>query len=143
MSWGTCYSATNNIHSELPPLMNDGRIYTNFDTSCKINKTMVDTYGIKSNIQYRQFLVNNGEALMIDNNVRACDQTGRCRFSNPGYEDMNKYGKYLFRSCRDPVQPYGYETSDLKNMYLSRQALQSKLVAPLMSQQGYLLDRTK
>ena len=27
MSWATCYSSSNNVYFELPPMMEDGRIF--------------------------------------------------------------------------------------------------------------------
>lgn len=49
--------------------------------------------------------------------------------------------KYLFQGSADATMPYGYQNSDLKNLYISRQALQSKLVAPIMTQEQLLLHR--
>jgi hypothetical protein len=38
----------------------------------------------------------------------------------------------------DMSQPFGYETSDLKNVYLSRYELQSRMMAPALTQYQYL-----
>ena len=38
-------------------------------------------------------------------------------------------------------QPYGYENSDLKQLYLSSQQLQARMVAPILTQEQYLLQR--
>ena len=35
--------------------------------------------------------------------------------------------------------PYGYESSDLKNLYISRQGLNSRLTAPMVSQDQLLM----
>ena len=37
MSWGTCYSASNNIHFDFPPIMNDGRNYASWQPVAVIN----------------------------------------------------------------------------------------------------------
>lgn len=136
MSWGTCYSGSNNIHFDYPALMSDGRLYTNWETDCTRNNQIIESNGIQTNYQYRKFLTENAGNIMMDNLVQACDQCGVCSYGYP-YQ-MNKGGKHLYKSCRDRTQPYGYETSDLKNAYLARQELQSRLVAPLLSQQGLL-----
>jgi hypothetical protein len=34
--------------------------------------------------------------------------------------------------------PFGYETSDLKNAYLSRNQLQCRMVTPILTQAQYL-----
>ena len=67
MSWATCYSGSNNIHFNTPPLMSDGRHYSNYDPSCKANNELRDSLGIKNNYQYRQWLINNGNAVQRQN----------------------------------------------------------------------------
>jgi len=142
MSWGTCYSGSNNIHFDYPAMMSDGRNYTSYDPACERNERLVEAKGIKTNYQYRQYLINNAKSIQKQDKAAACDQCGVCTYGYP-YQ-QGDHGRYLFKSCRDGTQPYGYETSDLKNEYLSRQALQSRLSAPLLSQQGYLaLPRSK
>lgn len=142
MSWGTCYKASNNIHLQYPALMSDGRIYTNWDPACEKNKTLIKQNNIQSNYQYRQFLIQNSGNLMQTNAIAACDQCGVCSYGYPLHYDTNN-GKYLYKSMQDNTQPYGYETSDLKNMYVSRQQLQARLSAPIMSQaQSLTLPRS-
>ena len=38
----------------------------------------------------------------------------------------------------DKTQPFGYQHSDLKNLYTSAQSLQSRLSAPIMTQSQML-----
>jgi hypothetical protein len=143
MSWGTCYKGSNNIHFDYPALMSDGRLYTNWDPACEKNKNLIKQNGIQTNYQYRQFLINNGNHLMKSNNIAACDQCGVCQYGYPLQQDTNN-GKYLYKSVQDTHQPYGYENSDLKNMYVSREQLQSRLSAPIMSQtQSFTMPRAK
>lgn len=143
MSWGTCYKGSNNIHLDYPPLMSDGRNYTNWDPACEKNKNLIKQTGMKSNYQYRQFLINNANKLMKSNNIAACDECGVCQYGHPFIQDTNN-GKYLYKSVNDQHQPYGYENSDLKNLYVSREQLQTRLTAPIMSQtQSLNLPRAK
>ena len=138
MSWATCYNTSNNIHFNLPPLMSDGRNYTTYKHPETINNKILRTNNIKSNDEYRRFLVNNAEKLIAVNHVKSCESVGQSKFNTlPNNITMEKY---KYRSVEDRTQPYGYENSDLKNMYLSRQELENKLVSPLMSQQGHLLS---
>jgi hypothetical protein len=139
MSWATCYSGSNNIHKDYPALMSDGRLGTNYDPSCEYNERLGKQNNIKTNYQYRQFLIHNADKLMKVNQSEACDQCGTCKYGTPLQGVY--HGKYLYKSASDMNTPYGYERSDLKNMYLSRQALESRLEAPIMSQQSYLLNR--
>jgi len=138
MSWATCYSGSNNIHFNTPPLMEDGRQFTNFDPTYKANSVFKGRLGIKSNYDYRQWLIKNGKSVIHKNYHSACDETSPCvkeAIKAPAKE------KYLYKSCADMSTPYGYEGSDLKNMYLSRQALQSTLQAPIMTQEQLLIAR--
>ena len=139
MSWATCYSSSNNIHFESPPLMSDARIYTKYDRMIATDKAIMEKNGIKTNNDYRKYLVENAVGLMNNNHVSMCNNTGSHRFESDYDRRFKHYNKYLFKSIADRTQPYGYETSNLKNTYLTRDELQSKMVAPLMSQQGYLL----
>jgi len=135
MSWGTCYKASNNIHAGFPAMMSEGNLYTDYDSACKMNNVLKEKVGIQSNYQYRQWLINNASSVMQSNTAISCTQ------SCAGLESFNKVpnsNKYLFKSCADKTQPFGYETSDLKNMYLSRADLQSRLRAPIMTQDEML-----
>ena len=41
----------------------------------------------------------------------------------------------------DKSQPFGYENSNLKNLYLSSQQLQCRMVAPILTQEQYLSQK--
>ncbi len=135
MSWGTCYKASNNIHAGFPAMMSEGNLYTDYDSACKMNNALKGKLGIQSNYQYRQWLINNGKSVMQSNTVASCAQCCGCMVS---FNPVPNSGKYLFKSCADKTQPFGYETSDLKNLYLSRADLQSRLCAPIMTQDEML-----
>ena len=138
MSWGTCYSGSNNIHFDYPPLMSDSRNFTNWNSACKKNDSLMENNSIKTNYQYRQYLIKNADTLMSNNQVGACNECGFCQYASPIQGSKAPLGKYLYKSCSDGTQPYGYQNSDLKNMYLSRQALESRLSTPILSQQELL-----
>lgn len=138
MSWATCYSGSNNIHFKLPPLMSDGRQFTSYEPPCTHNKEFRNSLGIKNNYSYRQWLIKNANYIMNENNKIACSECNECIKSAA---QQPKSQKYLFKNCSDNSTPYGYETSDLKNIYLSRQNLNSKLKAPILTQEQLLLSR--
>jgi len=131
MSWGTCYKASNNIHAGYPALMSEGNLYTDWNSACKANNLLKDRIGIKNNYMYRQWLINNAVGVMGKNRVSACAQCCGCMES---FKPQPNSEKYLFKSCADKTQPFGYEHSNLKNLYLSDTALQSRLCAPIMTQ---------
>ncbi len=138
MSWATNYSGSNNIHFNLPPLMSDGRQHTNFDPACKANTKLRQSLGIKNNYDYRQWLINNAKTIMKYNKQKSCDETSDCVTEA---SNAPKTNKYLYQGCADMSTPYGYETSDLKNLYLSSQQLNSNLSAPILTQEQLLLAR--
>ena len=138
MSWATSYSGSNNIHFNIPPLMSDGRHYSNYDPSCKANKELRGSLGIKNNYQYRQWLINNGKSVIKGNRMSACNECSPCVKEASQAPPQQKY---LFTGCQDESRPYGYENSDLKNLYFTRNALQSRLQAPIMTQEQLLLKR--
>ena len=138
MSWATCYSGSNNIHFNTPPLMSDGRQYSNYAPSCKANANLRRNLGIKNNYQYRQWLIKHGKEVAQANKLAACNECCECIKSAANAPPTQKY---LFKGCADHSRPYGYENSDLKNLYVSSKALNSKLSAPIWTQEQLLLAR--
>jgi hypothetical protein len=135
MSWGTCYNAPNNIHNDFPALMSSGNLYTDYKSACKMNNEIKEKTGFKSNYEYRQWLIKNAYSVMKTNTVEACNQCCGCM---ENFTPRPESQKYLYKSCSDNTKPFGYESSDLKNLYLSRQSLQSRLTAPIMTQSEML-----
>jgi hypothetical protein len=137
MSWGTCYSGSNNIHFGYPPLMSDGRNFASWLPGDQINKEIRKDNGIKSNWEYRKYLTDNAENIMKQNTTSSCDQCCACP-PVYGNNQQNNNGPYIFKSCTDNSTPFGYENSDLKQIYLNDTQLQYRLSAPIMTQYEYL-----
>ena len=140
MSWGTCYSGSNNIHFGFPPIMTDGRNYASWQPSAAINNNLREREGITSNSQYRKFLTDNATSIMEFNSIQACDQCCSCP-ARYGDNQPNTGTPYLYKSCTDSTQPYGYENTDLKNEYLSRETLAARMHAPKLSQYQYIQQK--
>ena len=70
MSWATCYSGSNNIHFNFPPIMADGRNFASWQPDAVINQRIQKQEQIKSNWQYRQYLQKNGNQIMNYNSLR-------------------------------------------------------------------------
>jgi len=130
MSWGTCFSGSNNIHFNFPPIMADGRNYASWQPSAVINDNIRKAENIESNWDYRRFMTNNGLQIMKLNNQEACF----CLGINPHVQSgrtPSQMVPHMYANTYDTNQPgYGYTTSDLKNPYLSREQLQSKMLSP-------------
>ena len=69
MSWGTCYSGSNNIHFNYPALMSDGKQFTNWNTACTTNNALINQNNIQTNYQYRQYLINHGNQVLVQDNA--------------------------------------------------------------------------
>ena len=130
MSWATCYSGSNNIHFNFPPIMADGRNFASWQPDAVINQRIQKQEHIKSNWQYRQYLQNNGTQIMAYNNLEACYDLGLDPHVQSGKTPSNNV-PYAFKSAFDTTTPgFGYCNSDLKNPYLSREQLNSRMVSP-------------
>ncbi len=142
MSWGTCYAGSNNIHFNFPPIMSDGRNYSSWQPGAVINEQLREQNNITSNWKYREFLTKNATNIMNTNLILACDNCGACPPKYNGNQNpSSQYNNpYVFSSPLDNSQPFGYCDSDLKNIYLSRYELQSRMVAPVLSQDQYLMQ---
>ena len=69
MSWGTCYSGSNNIHFNFQSMMNDGRNYTSWEPQVVIDKQIEKEQNIRSNMEFRQFMQNNALNIMKNNQL--------------------------------------------------------------------------
>jgi hypothetical protein len=136
MSWGTCYAGSNNIHFDFPPIMSDGRNYAKWQPGAAINQQIREDNNIKTNWQYRQYLTTHADAIIKSNQLDACDECCYCPALRTGESVPNT--PFLYKSCMEKSQPYGYENSDLKNVYLSSYQLQARMVAPAITQEQLL-----
>ena len=142
MSWATCYAGSDNIHFNFPPIMMDGRNYATWQPGSVVNEQIRESNNITSNWDYRTFLQKNAVKIMQANSVSSCNNCGACPFMYTGAQNpvTQSNTPYVFSSALDSSQPFGYETSDLKNVYLSRHELQSRMMAPSISQSEYLMQ---
>lgn len=130
MSWQTCYSGSNNINFNFPPIMNDGRNYATWQPDAVVNERIQKQQGIQSNWTYRQYLQNNGLKIMSYNNSEACYDLGLDPHFNTDKTPSSNV-PYSFQSTFDTGKPgFGYCNSDLKNPYLSREQLNTRLISP-------------
>ena len=133
MSWMTCYSGSNNIHFNFPPIMADGRNFAQWQPEAVVNNRIQKTEGITNNWNYRQYLQQNGVQIMNYNTAESCYELGLDPHVQTGKTPSDNV-PYMFKSSFDTSKPgYGYCNSDLKNPYLSREQLNSRMVSPSIS----------
>lgn len=141
MSWMTCYSGSNNINFNYPPIMSDGRNYATWQPDAVINEKIQKKEGIKNNWEYRKFLQNNGLKLINYNNEETCYAVGL----NPHYNTNTTPSSnvpYTFKGTFDTSKPgFGYCNSDLKNPYLTSEQLNARLISPSISKSNIINNR--
>ena len=142
MSWGTCYTGSNNIHFNFPPIMADGRNFASWQPGAVVNEKIRQESGIKSNWQYRKYLMENADQIIKYNQLGACEQSSGGVVNYGGKEKLND-SPFLYNSYLENSQPFGYENSDLKSSYLSRQQLQERMVTPVITQEQILMQGKK
>jgi hypothetical protein len=119
MSWSTCYSGSNNINFNFPPIMNDGRNYASWQPDAVINERIQQQEGIQTNWDYRKFLQNNSNQIIKHNSVQACYTLGLDPHIQSDRTPSDNV-PYKFKNVFDTSKPgFGYCNSDLKNPYLT------------------------
>lgn len=133
--------ATNNKYPGFPPLMSDGRsITTSWQPEAVINDDLIQSNNLRSNWQYRKYLINNAKDIMEYNFRESSNDVGYYKrpIDLPNMHSnkvTNMNGTpYNFNSVLDNTKPFGYQTSDLKEMYLSREQLDARKISPVITQ---------
>ena len=138
MSWGVCNSGSNNTHFDFPPIMSDGRNFASWLPGAVINEQLRKENNINTNNDYRKYLTKNADDIIKYNQLSACDEC--CSTLQIFNNDNTQNTPFLYKSCLDNSRPFGYETSDLKEIYLTENQLQSRTVTPVISQDNLLLN---
>jgi antitoxin component HigA of HigAB toxin-antitoxin module len=112
--------------------MSDGRGFSDYKACNLSDKKIKENANIKNNFQYRQYLQNNADTIIKNNQENACFECSTCNYLNNTNTNVNTNVNtpYIFNYTISKDQPYGYENSDLKNLYLSKQKLNSVLNTP-------------
>jgi hypothetical protein len=133
MSWATCYSGSNNIHFDFPPIMADGRNFASWQPEAVVNDRIRHQENISTSWQYRQYLTNNATEIMKMNSYQACDELGLPSHLNTNANPSSNV-PYTFKSTFDTNTPgFGYCNSNLKQPYMSREQLQARMISPSIS----------
>jgi hypothetical protein len=131
----------NNKYPGFPPIMNDGRsITTTWQSESSVNADLVERSGIKSNWEYRKYLTDNAQQIMEYNFRESSNDTGYYKrpIDIPSIQTNEVKGfhntPYVYSSKLDNSNPLGYSSSDLKELYMSREQLASRKVVPAIAQ---------
>ena len=131
---------TNNKYPQFPPLMSDGRSVTaSWQPESSINADLIESNGITSNWQYRRFLTHNAKQIMEYNFRESSNDVGYYKrpvdlpsMQSNTVSDLYK-SPYAFTSVLDRTKPFGHSNSDLKELYLSREQLNARKIAPVIT----------
>jgi hypothetical protein len=141
---------TNNKYPEFPPLMMDGRaVIGSWQPESTENQIIIENNGIKSNWQYRRYLTQNSKDIQEYNFRESCNDVGYINrpINIPSIQSNVVSGMNntpcRFTSFLDNSRPVGYENSDLKEVYLSREQLNSRKISPVVTQDDYLKQISK
>jgi hypothetical protein len=80
---------------------------------------------MSANWKYRQSLIKNADEIIKLNQSVGCIE--QPTFSKTTHSTNTPY---LYTSCVDRAEPPGYETSNLKKIYLDKQIVQCTMIAP-------------
>lgn len=127
----------NPVYPGFPPIMMDGRaIVASDQPEAVLNNTLLKEVGIKSNWQYRQYLTHNAKDIMRYNYTESSNDVGYFK----RYADTpHQYSvPFVYPSFISQDKPNGYQNSDLKQAYLTREQLNARKVAPVITQEEIL-----
>jgi hypothetical protein len=127
MNKGSCSNGSNNIYNNYPLIMDDARLFSNYYSSVFNDEMLKRNKNIITNNDYRKYLQYNAEAIIANNQYNSCNECSVCPYyNNKANSTINKNTPYIFDTTLSQIRPYGYETSDLKEIYLSKQQLDSQ-----------------
>ena len=125
MSWATNYVNPNNLNIPYQGIVQDGRLFTDYSPSTILNDKIRESNNITSNTKYKEYLTKNAKVIMEHN-------FGYAGLTSDSNLNLGRNIPYTFNDVNDSSIPSGYETSQPKNLYLSREKLVSNQVRPLL-----------
>lgn len=130
--------ATNNVYHDFPANMQDGRsLIASHQPEAILNENLIKQSGIQSNWQYRNYLTHHSEEIAQDNFREACNDTGYFERFLPNQRGSDlpvQSAPLQYSSYDDTRSVENQPTSDLKELYLSREQLESRKTAPVVTQ---------
>ena len=106
--------------------MDDSRLFSDYYSSVLNDEMLKRNNNVKNNSDYRHYLQINAQSIISNNQLNACNECSVCPYYSKTNLEINKLTPYIFDHTLSNIRPYGYETSDLKELYLSRQQLDSQ-----------------
>jgi hypothetical protein len=126
---------THNLYKDFPPMMSDGRvIVASWQPEAVTNNNLLKLAGVTSNWQYRQYLTHNSEGIIKQNQAETMNDIGYVARYAKAPEEPYKT-PYTYKSYLDNTNVVGFENSDLKQLYFSKEELNARKLAPAITQE--------
>ena len=138
--------ATNNQYPQLPPRMTDSRsLIASYQPEAILNETLIKNSNVSTNWEYRKYLTENSEKIAQENFREACNDVGYYQRFLPnerGYKGdiYNGPNNHLLYKHQNTLLN---ESSDLKELYLSREELSKKLEPVTFTQEQIFSNLAK
>ena len=126
---------SNNRYDGFPPIMNDGRsVIASNRSEALFHNSILKQYGTTNHAQYRAYMTKNAKQIM-ETDFRAAS-------TDAGYPAGERFADKIANLDIKPPQMFktvldnptdkrlAYSSSDLKDIYLSREQLEARKVAP-------------
>jgi hypothetical protein len=128
---------THNLYKDVPPFMNDGRvIVASWQQESITNNNLLLSTGMKSNWEFRKYLTENAKSIIQKEQAESLNDIGYiARYSTAPEQSISV--PYYYKSYLDNTQPFGYQSSDLKQLYLSAEQLNARKMAPVITQNHF------
>jgi hypothetical protein len=126
----------NNQYKNFPPKMADSRSLVSSSQPVSVTDFYLrnDTNTNNSNWAYREYLKNNATDIERDMQRKSLNDVG---YYQRFIQDINNEAlnntpiiPYLYSSIFDNSKPFGHQDSDVKQIYLTREQLNARLMTP-------------
>jgi hypothetical protein len=129
-----------NYFTEHPIQSSDNMISADWQPEAANNAELLSKVGIKTNWQYRKYLIGNAKDI-IEYNYRESNNENGIYVREAAVPKINcnsasgmTNSPRLQTSVLDTTHRFGKPASDLKNMYLSREQLHALTISPVIEQ---------
>jgi hypothetical protein len=123
----------NNQYKHFPPKMSDSRALVSSSQPVSVTDYYLKKNS-NSNWSYREYLKNNSEDIQREMTIKSLNDVGYYQRFIKNITDYPEITKptipYFYTSLFDDTRPLGYQNSDVKEIYLSREQLNSRLMMP-------------
>jgi len=111
----------------------DGRNFASWQPEAVVNNHIQQQEGINTNWDYRRYMQHNGLQIMKFNTSEACYEMGLDPHTTTNSTPSSNV-PFMYKSSFDTSRPgFGYNNSDLKNPYLTREQLNARMISPSVS----------